>query len=76
MVKKSRSSGKAESKALIKEEAVAGKEEALPSGEVETTVSGKESGKIDFFYILAGGGVLIGIILIIIGILRYMIHVL
>ncbi|MCK9590398.1 MAG: hypothetical protein M0Q91_00100 [Methanoregula sp.] len=43
-------------------------------------VSGKEKeveeGKgIDFFYILTGGGVLIGIILIIFIILRYVLHI-
>jgi len=74
MVKKSRQPGKAESKVIINKEAGAGREESL-SVEEETTVSGKESGKIDFFYILGGGAVLIIIVLIIFIILRYFLHV-
>jgi len=37
--------------------------------------SGKESKEIDFFYVLAGGGVLIGVILVAYIILRYVFHV-
>jgi hypothetical protein len=39
------------------------------------TASGKEGEGIDFFYILAGGGVLIGVILVVFMILRYVLHV-
>jgi len=60
MVKKSKPSVKAESVA-------SDKEETLPSG--------KESEGIDFFNILAGGGALIGIILLVFVIFRYVLHV-
>ena len=50
------------------------KEETIASVKEETTTSGKEGEGIDFFYILAGGGVLIGIILVIFLIFRYVLH--
>lgn len=75
MVKKSKPSVKRESKASVKEETIAsGKEEAIELND-ETIGSGKD-GIIDFFYFFTGVGVLIGIIFIIVGILRYGFHML
>jgi hypothetical protein len=69
MAKKSKPSVKAESIASVKEEPVVSvKEETIPSG--------KDGEGINFFYILAGGGILIGIILIVFGILPYVFRVL
>jgi hypothetical protein len=67
MVKKSKPSVKEESIALVKEETIAVKEEAAASG--------KDDQGIDFFYILAGGGVLIGILMFIFLIFRYVLQV-
>jgi hypothetical protein len=66
MVKKSKPSGKAESKSSIKEEAVAVK--------AETVVTGEDRGKFDFFYLMNGAGVLIGIIYIIFIIFHYILN--
>jgi hypothetical protein len=52
------------------------KEESKASDEEEYRVSSKEPARIDFFYILTGGGVLIGVILVIFIIFRYIFHVL
>ncbi len=73
MVKKSKPPVKVE-KAVVKEEVQVVKEETPASVKEETTVSGKEGEGIDFFYILAGGGVLIGVILLIFLIFRYVLH--
>jgi hypothetical protein len=68
MAKKSKPSGKVELKA---------------SGEEETTAPVKElniptpkGGIIDFYYFFNGIGILIGISFIIVGILRYVFHIL
>lgn len=50
------------------------KEETIASVKEETIASGKDSEGIDFFYILAGGGILIGVILVIFLIFRYVLH--
>jgi hypothetical protein len=56
--------------------------DAIMVKEVKTTAKGgaqapgKESEGIDFFYILAGGGGLIGAILVIFVLLHYVFHVL
>jgi hypothetical protein len=69
MVKKSKPSGKAELKASGEEEAITSvKELAIPSGEV--------GGIIDFYYFFNGIGVLTGIIFIIVGLFRYVFHIL
>jgi hypothetical protein len=69
MVKKSRPSGKAESKASGEEETITpGKELDIPSGE--------GGGLIDFYYFFNGVGILTGISFIVIGVLRYVFHVL
>jgi hypothetical protein len=69
MAKKSRSSGKPESKDIGEEETMAsGKELAIPSGE--------GGGIIDFYKFFNGIGILIGISFIIVGLLRYVFHVL
>ena len=73
MVKKSKPSGKAESRAPVKTEPKVTVEE-------EATVSGKEvtpptpGGIIDFYKFFVGLGVLIGIIFIVVGLLRYVFH--
>ena len=61
MAKKSKPSGKAESKAPVKE---------------ETAESGEDGGIIDFFYLFNGIGILIGIIYIIFGIFHYVFPIL
>jgi len=77
MVKKSKPSIKVPSKVQGKKETtVSGEEETLVSGEEEFKVSGKDGGKIDFVLVMMGTGVLMGIISIIIGILRYGLHML
>jgi hypothetical protein len=68
MAKGSKPSAKGGYKTPVKEDAF------KASGQEETIISGKDGGKIDFFYILAGGGVLIGVILIIFIIFRYVFH--
>ena len=69
MVKKSKPSGKGESKASVEEETIpSGKELKIPSYE--------SGGIIDFYYLFGGIGVLIGIIFIIVGLLRYVFHIL
>ncbi|HET6580950.1 MAG TPA: hypothetical protein VFG36_03625 [Methanoregula sp.] len=68
MAKRSKPSGKGESKIPIKEEAI------IESVNEETTASGGDGQRFDFFYVLAGGGALIGVILIIFIILRYILH--
>lgn len=69
MVKKSRPSVKAESKATEGEETLAsGKELAIPSGE--------DRGIIDFYYFFNGAAILTGIIFISVGLLRYVFHIL
>ena len=67
MVKKSKPSVKVEPIASDKEETIASVKE-------EPITSGKDGEGIDFFYILAGGGILIGIILVIFLIFRYVLH--
>jgi len=74
MAKKSKPPVKVE-KAVVKEETEVVREEAQASGKEETISSGKEGEGIDFFYILAGGGALIGVILFIFLIFRYVFHV-
>ena len=69
MAKGSKSSGKGETKIPIKEDAF------IASGKEETVITGNGSGGVDFFYVLAGGGALIGVILIIFMVLRYVLHV-
>ena len=61
MAKKSKPSGKAESLASVKE---------------ETIVSVEEGGKIDFFYLMNGAGVLIGIIFVIFILFHYVFPIL
>ena len=68
MAKKSKPSGKAESKPV-------GKTETITSVKEETPAPGKDGGKIDFFYLMNGAGVLIGIIYIIYIILHYLLHI-
>jgi hypothetical protein len=69
MVKKSRPSGKTESKAIGEEETIAtGKELDIPSGE--------GGGLIDFYYFFNGVGTLTGISFITVSLLRYVFHVL
>ena len=70
MAKKSKPSVKVESKASVEQETMVSlKEETvfIPSG---------EGGIIDFYYFFNGLGILIGIIFIIVGILRYVFHIL
>lgn len=68
MAKKSKTSVKVESKASGEEETIASvKELNIPSD---------EGGIIDFYYFFNGIGVLIGIGFIIVGILRYVFHIL
>lgn len=64
------------SKPLIKEESLSSvEEEIIESVKKETAASGKEDGKgIDFFYVLTGGGALLGLIMILFIILRYVLH--
>jgi len=54
----------------------AGKEESRASGTEGKGTSGSEGEGIDFFYILAGAGVLAGVILIIGFLLRFVFHML
>ena len=61
MAKKSKPSGKAESKAPVKE---------------ETAESGEDGGIIDFFYLMNGAGVLIGIIFVIFILFHYLFPIL
>ena len=69
MVKKSKPSGKGESKASGEEETIAPvKELTIPTSE--------DGGIIDFYYFFNGVGVLTGIFFIIIGLLRYVFHIL
>jgi hypothetical protein len=77
MVKKSKPSIKVQSKVQGKKETVvSGEEQTTVSGEEEFKVSGEDGGKIDFVLVMMGTGVLIGIISIIVGILRYGLHML
>jgi len=69
MVKKSKPSVKAESK-------VSGEEETITSVKELNIPSFKGSGIIDFYYLFGGIGVLLGIIFIIVGLLRYVFHIL
>jgi hypothetical protein len=69
MVKKSKPSVKGESKASVEQDTVASEEEVIIR-------SGEGRGIIDFYYFFNGLGILIGIIFIIVGILRYMFHTL
>ena len=74
MVKKSKPSGKGESKPSVKTESRAPvEEEAIaPAKEVANPTPG---GIIDFYKFFVGVGILIGIIFIIVGLLRYVFHV-
>ena len=74
MAKKSKPPVKVEPKAAVKEETIAVKEEAQTSDKGETTAPGKEGEGIDFFYILAGAGVIIIAIMVILIIFRYVLH--
>jgi hypothetical protein len=68
MAKKSRSSGKVEPKTSGEEETQSPVREMnvpIPSG-----------GIIDFYYLFTGIGILIAIIFIIVGLLRYVFHIL
>jgi hypothetical protein len=77
MVKKSKPSVKVQSKVPVKKETiVSSKEETVVSGEEEYRVSPEDGGKIDLVLVMMGIGVLIGIIFIVLGILRYGIHIL
>jgi hypothetical protein len=85
MVKKSRPQGKVQSKVPAKKEAVvSGQEETKAPGEEESTASGDEKtlvsrdygGKIDTVLVMMGAGILFGILFIILGVLRYGLHVL
>lgn len=71
MVKKSKPSVKGESIASVKDETIAVKEEATASGKEKEVEEGKG---IDFFYILTGGGALIGVIFVVFILLRYVLH--
>jgi hypothetical protein len=72
MVKKSKPSVKVESIASVKDEILESvKEETIASGKEKDAEDGKG---IDFFYILTGGGVLIGILMVIFIIFRYVLH--
>jgi hypothetical protein len=66
MAKKSKPSGKVESTASVKEETVA---------PVEEETRKKEGTGIDFFYILAAGGILIGVIMVFFLIFRTIFHI-
>jgi hypothetical protein len=69
MAKKSKPSGKGESKATGEEETIApGKELTIPFSE--------DGGIIDFYYFFNGVGILTGIFFIIVGLLRYVFHIL
>jgi hypothetical protein len=70
MAKGSKSSVKKESKLSVKEESEAAVNEDLPVSDND----GK--GIIDFFSLFAGLGILITIVFIIVGILRYVFHIL
>jgi len=69
---------------MVKKSKPSGKSEIKTSGEEETTAPVKElnvpafeaGGIIDFYYFFNGIGVLTGIIFIIVGILRYVFHML
>jgi hypothetical protein len=74
MVKKSKPSGKAESKAPVKTESRAPVEEEAIASEKEV-VNPTPGGIIDFYKFFVGVGILIGIFFIIVGILRYVFHV-
>jgi hypothetical protein len=65
MAKKSKTSSKEESKASVKKESVTSTKE-----EFKVSVKDQE-GFIDFILVMMGGGILIGIMFIIVGILRY-----
>jgi hypothetical protein len=69
MVKKSKPSGKVELKA-------SGEEEAIASGKELAIRSGEGGGIIDFYKFFNGVGILIGISFIIVGLLRYVFHIL
>jgi len=69
MAKKSKPSGKAELRASGEEETIApGKELTIPFSE--------DGGIIDFYYFFNGVGILTGIFFIIVGLLRYVFHIL
>jgi len=69
MAKKSKPTVKVKSKASVEEETIESKEEVIiPSGEGR--------GIIDFYYFFNGIGVLIAIVFIIVGLLRYVFHTL
>jgi hypothetical protein len=68
MAKRSKPSGKEESKTPVKEDTL------IASVKDGTIASGKDGGRIDFFYVLAGGGAILGVILIVFIILRYVLH--
>lgn len=70
MVKKSKPSVKVESKVLDKEETIEVKEEIKASIKEEE----KEGKGIEFYTIATGTGILIGLILIVFIILRYVLH--
>lgn len=69
MVKKFRPPGKAESKP-------SGEEETIASGKELNVPSGESGGFIDFYYFFNGIGILTAIGFSIIGVLRYVFHVL
>lgn len=69
MAKGTKSSGKKEPKPSVKEEPDVSVKEEFTVSETD----GK--GIIDFFYLFAGLGVVITIVFIIVGILRYVFHI-
>jgi hypothetical protein len=72
MVKKYKPSVKVESIASVKDETIESvKEDTIASGKEKEVEEGKG---IDFFYILTGGGILIGILMVIFIIFRYVLH--
>jgi hypothetical protein len=73
MVKKSKPSGKAESRPSVKTETRAPVEEEATASVKEVTIP-TPGGIIDFYQFFVGVGVIIGIIFIIAGILRYAFH--
>ncbi len=73
MVKKSRPSGKGETKTPVKEETLAVEKE-IPAVYEGTIAAGKAGKGIDFYHILAGGGAVWGAIMVVILILRYLLH--
>jgi len=76
MAKKSKPSGKGESKTAVKEVSnVTITEEPKESVQEQTIISVKEGGIINFYYFFSALGIVIGIIMIIAAVFRYIFHV-